>query len=278
MTHALYYPPADRVRQWAYPRFPGNVMDTNTVVLHTTETTDWPGYGTGYWPNLTYHPGAKVKWRQHLPLNRSGRALENRSGGVETNTLNCVQIEMVGTCDAAYHRRYGGMFYDDPSDEVIEDLARFAAFMHDEWDVELVAAPKWLPYPDSYGNRNGQRFTAEEWLDFYGWCGHEHVAENRHGDPGAFPIHKVLDRAKVQLGVAPQPEPKPKPIPQEDPMANPAQLVRVEGDAAIYAVTLSGARHIKNPTHLDLLRKSGQVTEDIEPVTKAQLAELLEVE
>lgn len=277
MTRALYYPPADRTRQWAFDRYPGDVMDTNTVVVHTTETTTWPSYSTGYWPNLTYHPGATVKWRQHLPLNRSGRALENDAGGVDTNTLNCVQIEMVGTCDAAYKRRHpSAMFYDEPTDEVIEDLARFAVFMWEQWGVKLQGPPKTLPYPDSYGSKHGQRFTFAEWRDFYGWCGHESVPENVHGDPGNFPFGKVLDRAKELI--APQPKPQPKPVPEEDPMANPAQLVQVQGDAAIYAVTLTGARHVKNQTHLRLLRKSGQVTQDIEPVTKAELADLLEVE
>ncbi|MFD3560872.1 hypothetical protein ACFWVU_14500 [Streptomyces sp. NPDC058686] len=36
--------------------------------------------------------------RQHFPANMSSRALVNRNGGVETNTLNVVQIELVGTC------------------------------------------------------------------------------------------------------------------------------------------------------------------------------------
>jgi hypothetical protein len=36
----------------------------------------------------------------------------------------------------------------------------------------------------------------DAWNAFTGHCGHQHVPENDHGDPGAFPITAILDAAK----------------------------------------------------------------------------------
>src|SRR3546814_7767011 len=44
-------------------------------LLHTTETTGWPGYKSGASaPTLTYHPRQRA-WRQHNYLDTSARAL-----------------------------------------------------------------------------------------------------------------------------------------------------------------------------------------------------------
>lgn len=189
MVPELNFPGADR-SQWAGNSYPGDAITPNAVVLHTTETRGWPSYSNGYWPQLTYQYGHG--WRQHLPLTRSGRALENHPGGVETNTLNVVQVELVGTCDPSYHRKYGGLFWPDPPDGAVEELAAFLAFMHAEWGVHLSAPSQWPAYPASYGNRQGQRMSAAAWLGFYGVCGHMHVPENHHGDPGDIPIGRLL--------------------------------------------------------------------------------------
>lgn len=76
-----------------------------------------------------------------------------------------------------------------------------------------------------------------------------------------------------------QPEPAPT-IPPEDVMAGvlPAQLVRVANTNAVYAVGFTGAVHVKNPTHLRFLRDQGWVSDDIQSITAAELAELLEKE
>lgn len=58
----------------------------------------------------------------------------------------------------------------------------------------------------------------------------------------------------------------------------PAQRVKVKGEDAEYAVTLSGAIHIKNPTHRAFLLAQKWVTPNIRYVTKKELAELLEIE
>ena len=34
--------------------------------------------------------------------------------------------------------------------------------------------------------------TNDEWNDFDGWCGHQHVPENEHWDPGKLDIGRLL--------------------------------------------------------------------------------------
>jgi hypothetical protein len=34
--------------------------------------------------------------------------------------------------------------------------------------------------------------TYDEWLTFEGLCGHQHVCENDHGDPGALDIARLI--------------------------------------------------------------------------------------
>lgn len=219
MTKAIYYPGADRTSQWAFGKYPGDAMNTNCVVLHTTETLSWPSYSTGYYPTFTYHRGAKARWRQHLPVNRSARALEHPAGGPATNTANCAQVELVGTCDRSYKNRYGGIYWPEAPDDALEDVARFLAWMKTEWGVRLVAPPKWPAYPQSYGNGAGQRMSPQQWHDFYGVCGHMHVPTNHHGDPGNIDIARLLVMAeRISGGQAITPAPKPAPKPTEDTM------------------------------------------------------------
>ena len=64
---------------------------------------------------------------------------------------------------------------------------------HRRHGLKLVA-PDFLPYPASYG-ASPARFTPEEWNHFVGICGHQHVPENVHGDPGNIDIQRVLRAA-----------------------------------------------------------------------------------
>jgi hypothetical protein len=213
MTKARYYPPADRRTQDFTGSYHGSDMQTNVVVLHTTESLAWPDYqGGAVAPNLTYRPlikDRKAAWRQHFPLDMSSRALVNASGGVETNTLNVAQLEMVGTCDPAHAKSWAKfkagvdyIYYPDAPDWVLDDIAHFLLFMRNEWGVPFKAPGKWPAYPASI---NGARMSFKTWNNFNGVCGHMHVPENHHGDPGALDIHALLDRAQGLLH-SPAPE------------------------------------------------------------------------
>lgn len=210
VRHVSNYP-ADRTSAWFQDDFPGAVIDPNCGVLHTTEGTTLPGYSGGATaPNYTAVPdfvARRLRWFAHFPDERSSRALMNLSGGVETNTANAVQVELVGTCAPGTRdawRKVGRQFiyWPDPPRWALRDLAHFIAYMHNRHGIPLDGPrdDRWKPYPESYGS-GGQRLTAREWREFKGWCGHQHVPENHHGDPGDFPFSTLMDLAKSEIHV-----------------------------------------------------------------------------
>lgn len=200
--------PGASTTYWYQGKYGGDRMESNVGVLHTTEGRSVPSYGGGASaPNFTALPDIKNKrlvWYQHFDFDRSSRALVNRSGGVETNTMNAVQVELVGTCDPKYKTSWGSrragvdyLFWPDAPDWALKELAKFVKWAHENHGVRLQSLPQsqWRAYPSSYG-ATSSRLTNSEWLAFYGWCGHQHVPENSHGDPGNLRMDKVLAYAK----------------------------------------------------------------------------------
>ncbi|MEU2854128.1 peptidoglycan-binding domain-containing protein [Streptomyces syringium] len=197
--------PLASTSQWFEDDYPGSSMDVNTGIIHTTEGTDWPDYdGGASAPTMTAKPdfsAKKLVYRQHFPVDKSARALVNKAGGVQTNTCNAFQVELIGTCDPDTHEEwedagYAHIFWPEAPEWALRDLARLFAWLADEHDIPLTTGVEFLPYPDSYGSASGQRMSFSEWNDYSGWAGHQHVPENDHGDPGSFPIAKVLAYAK----------------------------------------------------------------------------------
>lgn len=210
------YPVASR-SNWYQDDFGGDPMQVNVVVLHTTEGSTLPGYGGGSSaPNLTAVPdlaARKLNWYQHFDIETSSRALVNLRGGVETNTMNVCQVELVGTCDPTTHAKWKAagrahVHWPDAPDWALRGVARFLAWMHEEHGVPLSGPKAWPAYPTSYANRAGQRLKAAQWTDFKGVCGHMHVPENVHGDPGAIDFARLVKHAKADLDLGDEtPEP-----------------------------------------------------------------------
>lgn len=197
--------PGASLSYWHQDVYGGDLMEVNVVVLHTTEGRSLPDYGGGASaPNLTGVPdfaAKKLRWFQHFDIDRSSRALRNLSGGVETNTLNVCQVELVGTCDPATHAQWekGGLahiYWPEAPDWALNEVAAFLAWMNAQHGVPLTGPAKWPAYPTSYANGGGQRMTGAQWNDFKGVCGHMHVPENDHGDPGAINFGKLIALAK----------------------------------------------------------------------------------
>lgn len=195
--------PGASLRWWYQDDHPGSAMETNTVLWHSTEGRSLPTYGGGASaPNLTAVPdfnAQKLRWFQHHDIDVSSRALVNEAGGVQTNTLNVVQVEIVGTCDPATHAKWGAsqhLYMPELPDWAIRDLAEFAEWMHDHHGVPLTSDVAFRPYPASYGRLNNVRMPQGVWNNYKGHCGHQHAPENLHGDPGALPMRDILDRAK----------------------------------------------------------------------------------
>jgi hypothetical protein len=89
-------------------------------------------------------------------------------------------------------------------DWALQGVADFLAWAHTNHGVPLVGPPMWLAYgadsrrpgvtPAAYG-ASPARMTGAQWTAFKGICGHSHVPENVHGDPGALPFTKLLAMA-----------------------------------------------------------------------------------
>lgn len=201
MTGTQKYPGASTA-YWYEAKYGGDSMESNVIVWHTTEGTSLPTYSGGSEaPNFTAVPdfaAKRLKWYQHFDFDTSSRALVNAAGGVETNTLNVCQVEIVGTCDPASHKKWGAtphLYTPELPDWAIRDLAAFAKWAHDQHGVSLTSGVTFKAYPGSYGTSNGVRMSAAKWTSFAGHCGHQHVPENLHGDPGVLPIAAILSAA-----------------------------------------------------------------------------------
>ena len=126
------------------------------------------------------------------------------------NRDRVVQVEIVCSCDRMFAQKYGYVYVANLDGRALQDLGKFIRFMHDHYGVPLVAAGRWLPYPQSYGN-SAARMSGPEYDRFSGVLGHQHASGNTHGDPGAINIDAIMIHAKA--GVAPPPKP---PTPPEE--------------------------------------------------------------
>lgn len=155
------------------------------LVLHTTEGSSAAGAigafkSMGSWPHFTVDPLAKVRY-QHISLDVGARALINAPGGVETNREDAIQIEMVGFAAKT----------PDWTDDALQWLAT-------EVFAPILAATGIPTTHPAFSGTNAagvnapQRMTFDQWDTFAGICGHQHVPENDHWDPGAFPIDRLL--------------------------------------------------------------------------------------
>ncbi|MEV8548308.1 hypothetical protein AB0L04_00435 [Streptomyces glaucescens] len=205
-------------------RYSGSDMEVNCGVVHTTEGRALPSYGGGAMaPNVTGVPdiaAKKIRWYQHFDVDESARALANKLGGVETNTANVFQIELVGTCDDTKKISWSGaqagvdyLHWPTAPDWALVEVAWLVRWLYDYHRVPLTCVKDWLAYgkdprrpgvtPASYG-ASPARMSMSAWRSFTGWCGHQHVPENDHGDPGAMNFARVIEIAK---GVTAKPAP-----------------------------------------------------------------------
>lgn len=170
-----------------YPElFAGRQMsNVSTLVLHTTEGTGWPDYARGTMaPTFTYHPRTH-ELRQHIPVNYAARALADAPGGIRPNWAGCAQLEVIGTSGWSPALTAAGWLIDNLDTQALDDIASLIRWLHTEWQLPLTAYP-WT----------ARRMTGVEFTAFTGICGHMHVPENDHSDPGpGAPVVKLLTAA-----------------------------------------------------------------------------------
>jgi hypothetical protein len=154
------------------------------LVLHTIEgpaTARYsydPGsfFGNPYWPHATIDSAGI---HQHLPIDQSAFALYHAPGGADTNRAAAIQCEIMG--QAAHIA--------DLPEATWHHLADWLSWCATQTGCPIVFAD--FRGDGSYGESAAQRFSDEEWLAFSGICGHQHVPQNDHWDPGALPVERL---------------------------------------------------------------------------------------
>lgn len=162
-------------------------------VIHTTEGSNIDAALSVYRskmvaPHCTVDPARRIRL-QHIPLDRSAYALVNDNGGVETNRHGVRQVEIVG---------FAGQTHTWP-DEWLEWLALEV--------IRPISVATGITGPGlrCYGEDAGwtlatptarQRLSFDAWNRFGGWCGHQHVPENSHWDPGALDLPRIVQIAQ----------------------------------------------------------------------------------
>lgn len=151
-------------------------------VLHTTEGSSGSGAIAAFqsansWPHFLVDDVGHI-W-QFFDTNVAARALVNLAGGVQTNTDSAIQIEITG-------------FAAQPNSHPQAQIQALTALMR--W-IESATGVKpkgpGIAFATGYG-QNNLRFTFAQWDAFDGWCGHCHVPENDHWDPGAINLDALL--------------------------------------------------------------------------------------
>jgi hypothetical protein len=180
MSPVLWYPKAKKV---IIPATPGltPLNGRPKIVLHTTEGGSIEGAEGAYranksTPHFTISPRSV---HQHLPVSLDGYSLEHPSGTPQTNRAGrVVQIEQVGF--AANTGDWPDSYY-----KCVRDLC---LWIHKQTGVPMSQISNGIAADFS----NPSRISASEWADWSGICGHVHVPNNHHTDPGrGYHIGKV---------------------------------------------------------------------------------------
>jgi len=170
------------------------------LVVHTTETSGLPGYNNGFSaPHITYDPEFG-NFYQHTEFATAARALANPSGGVQTNRRSALQIEIIAYANKAIaDQTESRVWVGDLTDQNYFDLREFIDFCSEEYGVQKYWPGK-QAFSYSQANAPGFRMTGAEWDVFDGVCGHQHVPEQTHWDPGAIDWDRlIVDMTPEQL-------------------------------------------------------------------------------
>ena len=168
------------------------------IVLHVIEGSANPSMieGHAYPPHWWYNPSTRTRY-ETVPLNRSAFALERPAwSGVETNKARAFQVEIEGR--SAETPDWPLEWLDAIAEDVIVPLCQEADRMGSPIDLSAVPAPGVIGGSASiYGP---QRMTEAEWRAFRGICGHRHVPNNEHWDPGALDVKRIAQHAAIIIG------------------------------------------------------------------------------
>jgi hypothetical protein len=153
------------------------VIHTTEFKTYTPSTTDY--YGKYDPPHFTMVMSASdlVKVYQHFPITVAARALQHHPKGVETNRRSAIQIEIAWVAAEI----------DKLPFPIVQKLWDWMRWVEDQTDVKQWISRDFLGL-EARGYNSPSRMTDQEWNDFNGWCGHQHVPGNFHWDPGKLDI------------------------------------------------------------------------------------------
>lgn len=144
------------------------------IVHHTTEGGSAAGAFAAFRANKS-DPHFTVDDRaiyQHIDTAQAARALRNAAGGVQTNRLSAIQIEVVGTAARPKPRA------------TLENVARLCRWLERTHAIPG-AWPAGVPKAPVNGrDPGGHNRNASIWVARGGHYGHSQVPENTHWDPG----------------------------------------------------------------------------------------------
>jgi hypothetical protein len=115
----------------------------------------------------------------------------NLAGGVQTNTWHALQLEL--------HWRASEIA--DMPQSLRDNLYRVLHDLIDTFDVHGPIAT--FHGSEAYGSGSPYRMSMDEWTNFNGICGHQHVPENEHWDPGPIDLSglfEVKERRRAMYG------------------------------------------------------------------------------
>lgn len=163
------------------------------LVLHTTEGTSVAGAIAAFrltrsWPHFTIDPATK-EIVQHLDTAVAARALQNLSGGVETNRHSAIQVEIVGKAATGFTVAQL---------EWLGQTLKPVLLGH-----KITTKSPIFAGSEAYGVNSSTRMSFAEWNSFNGVCGHQHVPENNHWDPGKIDIDAFKRGVGLQVEYAP---------------------------------------------------------------------------
>lgn len=170
----LWYPGAVTSEQ--FPGCGGFVFGPPRIVLHSTEGSTAEGAlqtykATGNYSHFTVDSSRVF---QHCAINVGSTALQHPAGTIDTNKASAVQIEIVGVAKNA------PIF----SGALLANVARLLRWIEVQTGTPAVHA-----------DFTGPRFSAGQWQSFSGTCGHMHVPNNDHTDPGNINVAALFPSA-----------------------------------------------------------------------------------
>lgn len=161
------------------------------IVVHTTETKSNPYNWVGGWRSPShvvcdYENGVIV---QCVSLDQAAKSLYNAAGGVETNRLRCIQVEINGRAEEAGNWPDAKLRW--LATQVFAPIVAWIRSTGGDINLDPAAVPLPGAIPNSARADAPQRMSWAQWNSHNSLVGHRHVPENDHWDAGLLDMRRL---------------------------------------------------------------------------------------